>query len=194
MSVSESPALLPDTTPAGRLRLLHTSDWHLGQMFFGYDRGTEHQCFLDWLLAALVEQRIDVLLIAGDIYDQAHPAASTQRQFYAFLVAARQRCPKLQIVVIAGNHDSPARLEAPGPLLDELGITMVGHYPAQQAEQLILPLTDGQGHTVAWCLAVPYLRPSDLPQRSADGADSYVSGIADVYARLSHWSNVVWMW
>jgi exonuclease SbcD len=183
IDVSQSPPA-PSPVTASHLRLLHTSDWHLGQMFYGHDRSVEHQCFLDWLLLALVEQQIDVLLIAGDIYDQAHPAASTQRQFYAFLVAARQRCPQLQIVIVAGNHDSPARLEAPGPLLDELGISLVGHYPAQQAEQLLLPLTDRQGQTVAWCLAVPYLRPSELPQRSSDSGDAYVSGIAGVYAEL----------
>jgi exonuclease SbcD len=177
---------------AAPLRLLHTSDWHLGQLFFGHDRAAEHQCFLDWLLQILGDEAIDVLLIAGDVYDQAHPAASTQKQFYRFLVAARQRCPQLQIIVIAGNHDSPARLEAPGPLLDELGIRVVGHYDCRAPQQLLLPLSDASGTTVAWCLAVPYLRPSELPQRvgdaldaAPDGVDAYVSAVSQVYAQLT---------
>ena len=92
------------------MRLLHTSDWHLGQTLHNHDRTYEHQCFLDWLADTLVEERIDVLLIAGDIFDTANPSSSAQRQLYRFLQQARARVPHLQVVVIAGNHDSPGRL------------------------------------------------------------------------------------
>mgnify|MGYP003468002176 FL=1 len=66
------------------MRLLHTSDWHLGQNFFGFSRQYEHQQFLDWLLLVLVEQQIDVLLIAGDVFDTANPPSSAQQQVYQF--------------------------------------------------------------------------------------------------------------
>lgn len=171
------------------MRLLHTSDWHLGQQFFGHDRSAEHQRFLDWLLDTLEQEAADVLLIAGDIYDQAHPAAETQRQFHVFLGTARARLPRLQIVAIAGNHDSPARLDATTPLLSALGIDLVGLVPTGDPSSLLLPLRGPDGHIGAWCLAVPYLRPADLPRAaieptSAQHEDSYGSGVQAFYARL----------
>jgi exonuclease SbcD len=66
------------------MRLLHTSDWHLGQTLHSFERSYEHQCFLDWLLDTLVTQEIEGLLIAGDIFDNANPSAASQKQFYRF--------------------------------------------------------------------------------------------------------------
>ncbi|RYE93297.1 MAG: exonuclease subunit SbcD, partial [Oxalobacteraceae bacterium] len=73
------------------MRLLHTSDWHLGQTLHNFDRTWEHQRFLDWLLDTLVAEDIDALLIAGDIFDNANPSAASQRQLYHFLQQARAR-------------------------------------------------------------------------------------------------------
>ncbi len=109
------------------MRILHTSDWHLGQTLRGFDRTRAHQVFLDWLLQALEEIAADALLIAGDIFDQANPSAEAQAQFYRFLADARRRLPRLDVVATAGNHDSPGRLEAPGRLLKVLGIHVAGH-------------------------------------------------------------------
>jgi exonuclease SbcD len=180
------------------MRLLHTSDWHLGQTLHDHDRSHEHQCFLDWLVEALARERIDVLLVAGDVFDTANPSAAAQRQFYAFLHAARARCPALQMVITAGNHDSAARLEAPRPLLQPHGVHLVGLVPrgpdgAIDAAQLVLPLHGADGAIQAWCLAVPFLRPADLPRvEPAEGeaneyADAYQLGIAALYrAALEH--------
>lgn len=71
------------------MRLLHTSDWHLGQTLHNYDRTYEHQCFLDWLLDTIVSEEADALLIAGDIFDNANPSSAAQRQLYRFLQRAR---------------------------------------------------------------------------------------------------------
>ncbi|MGF6273006.1 exonuclease SbcD [Massilia sp. UYP11] len=180
------------------MRLLHTSDWHLGQTLHNHDRTYEHQCFLDWLADTLVEERIDVLLIAGDIFDTANPSSSAQRQLYRFLQQARTRTPQLQVVVIAGNHDSPGRLEAPAPLLEAHGTIVVGNVLRRDdgeidLERLLVPLRDRDGNTAAWCLAVPFLRPGDLPRlRAADGGepaeaaeaapqDPYLHGAALLY-------------
>lgn len=157
------------------MRLLHTSDWHLGQTLHNHDRTYEHQCFLDWLADTLEQERIDVLLIAGDIFDTANPSSSAQRQLYRFLRQARRRARHLQVVVIAGNHDSPGRLEAPTPLLEEYGTTVIGNVLRRDdgeidLERLLVPLRDRTGATAAWCLAVPFLRPGDLPRpRAAEG-------------------------
>lgn len=167
------------------MRLLHTSDWHLGQSLHNFDRHYEHQCFLDWLLETIVAEQADALLVAGDVFDNANPSAASQRQLYSFLQQARARAPQLDIVVIAGNHDSPGRLEAPGPLLEVHGTTVIG-YPHRDAdgaiamERMLVPLTGKDGKVGAWVLAVPFLRHGDVPrpapapaeQSPADGASA----------------------
>ncbi len=175
------------------MRLLHTSDWHLGQTLHNHERTYEHQCFLDWLLDTLVAEQADALLIAGDIFDTANPSAAAQKQLYRFLQQARARCPQLDIVIIAGNHDSPGRLEAPGPLLEAHGTTVVGHVLRDADGQIalerhVVPLHGKDGAVAAWCLAIPFLRPGDVP-RAADGdddaaeppADPYLAGISLLY-------------
>ncbi|NRR32394.1 exonuclease SbcCD subunit D C-terminal domain-containing protein [Oxalobacteraceae bacterium] len=151
------------------MRLLHTSDWHLGQSLHNFDRIYEHQCFLDWLLDTAVAEQADALLIAGDIFDNANPGSASQKQLYRFLQQARARLPQLNLVVIAGNHDSPGRLEAPGPLLEAHGTSVVGSVQRDEQgdidlEKLVLPLTGSDGKVQAWCLAVPFLRPGDVPR------------------------------
>ncbi|KQW93736.1 exonuclease SbcD [Massilia sp. Root418] len=171
------------------MRLLHTSDWHLGQSLHNFERTYEHQCFLDWLLDTIVAEQADALLIAGDVFDNANPSSASQRQLYRFLQQARARAPQLDLVIIAGNHDSPGRLEAPGPLLEAHGTQVIGSVPrnadgAIDVERLVLPLTGKSGAVEAWCLAVPFLRPGDVPRPEAAGPDApdpYLAGIALLY-------------
>jgi len=181
------------------MRLLHTSDWHLGQSLHNFERAYEHQRFLDWLLDTVAAEQADALLIAGDIFDNANPSSASQKQLYRFLQRARERVPHLNLIVIAGNHDSPGRLEAPGPLLEMHGTRVVGAVPRRadgeiDIEQLVLPLTGRSGTVEAWCLAVPFLRPGDVPRvvvsdnaaGDADAdpdapADPYLAGIALLY-------------
>ncbi|MDO8032246.1 exonuclease SbcCD subunit D C-terminal domain-containing protein [Janthinobacterium sp. SUN128] len=173
------------------MRLLHTSDWHLGQTLHNYERGYEHQRFLDWLLDTLVAEQVDVLLVAGDVFDNANPSAASQKQLYVFLQQARARLPALQLVVVAGNHDSAGRLEAPGPLLAAHGTHVIGHVLRGDdgqidLERLLLPLTGSDGQVQAWCLAVPFLRPGDVPKLPAgDTQDAYLGGIALLYRQLA---------
>lgn len=172
------------------MRLLHTSDWHLGQALHTYDRTYEHQCFLDWLVETIVAEQVDALLVAGDVYDNANPSAGAQRQLYRFLQQARARAPWLQTVIIAGNHDSPGRLEAPSPLLEVHGTTVVGNVVRNAAgeidlERLLVPLADQSGAVKAWCMAVPFLRPGDVPRLpEGEQGDPYLGGIALLYRQL----------
>jgi exonuclease SbcD len=177
------------------MRLLHTSDWHLGQTLHTFERGYEHQRFLDWLLDTLVHERVDALLIAGDIFDNSNPSAASQRQLYRFLQQARVRAPQLDIVVIAGNHDSPGRLEAPGPLLEAHGTVVIGNVARKDdgeidLDRLLVPLHGNDGTVQAWVLAIPFLRPGDVPRvaQPADGSapiDPYLHGITQLY-RQTH--------
>jgi exonuclease SbcD len=174
------------------MRLLHTSDWHLGQTLHNHERTYEHQCFLDWLLDTIVAEQADALLIAGDVFDSANPSAGAQKQLYRFLQQARARSPQLDIVVIAGNHDSPGRLEAPTPLLEAHGTTVIGHVlrdaeGAIDIERMLVPLHGKDGQVQAWCVALPFLRPGDVPRlaESALPADPYMAGIALLYQQAT---------
>lgn len=170
------------------LQIIHTADWHLGQTFFGYDRDEEHEAFLVWLTDLLTEREVDVLLIAGDVFDVANPSAAAQRRFFRFLRDANRRNPHLQVVVVAGNHDSATRLEAPVPLLEELNTSVVGVIPRTDLckvdfDSLLIPLYNKEGKREALCLAVPYLRQGDYPA-SEENKDSYVAGINRMYHQL----------
>jgi len=167
------------------MRLLHTSDWHLGQTFHDFDRSHEHGRFLDWLLDTLETEQADALLIAGDVFDNSNPSADAQRQFYRFLTAAKRRVPQLDIVVIAGNHDSAGRLEAPASLLEVFDTTAIGRIARDpqagiQLDRLVVPLRNREREIAAWCLAVPFLRPGDVPRVETDG-DPYLEGVKRLY-------------
>lgn len=169
------------------IRILHTADWHLGQTFFGYDRVEEHTHFLQWLVRELKENKIDVLLIAGDIFDVSNPSAASQHMFYRFIRQVTEVNPKLQLVVVAGNHDSAARLEAPLPLLQEMRTEIRGIVRRHEGEidydHLIVELKNSEGEVEALCLAVPFLRQGDYPVVTTDG-NPYAEGVKELYARL----------
>ncbi|MEY3901444.1 MAG: hypothetical protein RL189_750 [Pseudomonadota bacterium] len=168
------------------MRLLHTSDWHLGQDFYKFDRSFEHRRFLDGVLATLVDEKIDVLLIAGDVFDVSNPPASAQRMFFEFLAEAKRRVPHLQTVVIAGNHDSGARLEAPAELLRNFAVTVVGRVVStpqgiMSAEPFLVPLfsTSDSSKPAAVCLAVPFLKNADV--QWSDQNCSYPEAVVRCY-------------
>ncbi|NMM28976.1 MAG: exonuclease subunit SbcD [Glaciimonas sp.] len=181
------------------MRFIHTSDWHLGQTLHTFERSFEHQHFLDWLLDTLVAEQAEGLLICGDIFDNANPSAASQKQLYRFLQQAKTRVPHLNIVIIAGNHDSPGRLEAPAPLLETLGATVIGFVArlpdgAIDLARLVVPLKNRLGEIAAWCLAIPFLRPGDVPRvekgletNTETANDPYMEGIALLYRQaLQH--------
>jgi exonuclease SbcD len=167
------------------MKLLHTADWHIGQTFYEYDRTYEHQQFLEWLTFTIAEKEIDVLLICGDIFDVSNPAAASVALFYKFLMKAINVRPNLQIIIIAGNHDSPARLEAPKPLLVSSNITIVGNVEycpdgSINYEKLVVPLKNDVGETKAWCIAMPYIRLGDYPS-APNTISSYPDGVVAIY-------------
>lgn len=162
--------------------ILHTADWHLGATFHDHNRTREHRHFLDWLLQTLREQRPDALIVAGDVFDTANPPAAAEELFYNFMTQAVAAVPGLQIVVVAGNHDSGARLEAPAQLLKQMGVYVRGVLPRNpetdepDLEQLLLPLAPiGQEEAACVCMAMPYLRAADCPagMSQAEGLAAY---------------------
>lgn len=152
------------------MRVIHSSDWHLGHMLRGeVTRELEHQAFLAWLLEACVREAADALVITGDVFDTATPPASAERMWFEFLAAARRAKPAMDIVAIAGNHDSPARLGAPSSVLRELGVHVIGGLPriaggALDLDRILVPIAGGRGLVAA----VPFLRPVDTASDVAD--------------------------
>ncbi|MDZ5602248.1 exonuclease SbcCD subunit D C-terminal domain-containing protein [Pseudomonas sp. RP23018S] len=170
------------------MRLFHTSDWHLGQSLHGQERDFEHACFFDWLLGQLQLRQPDALLIAGDLFDTVNPPVKAQERLYDFIVRAHEQLPKLDIVMIAGNHDSGSRIELPAALMRRLRTHALGrvHWLDEgelDAERLLIPLTNARGKVCAWCLALPFLRPAEVtgPQLG----DDYLKGIAKVHEQLT---------
>ena len=178
------------------MKILATSDWHLGNLFHGNDRLPEHKHFLKWLLEQIAGQKPDALLIAGDIFDNGNPSAAAQTVYYEFLADATQLCPNMQVIITAGNHDSASRLEAPRPLLTRYHVEIRGNVRKiwQQGESeddaktgghwlysfddLIIPVTNEEGEEVI-VLAVPFLR-SDVVQNA-----SYSQGVNDFLRELT---------
>ena len=153
------------------MKIIHTSDWHLGNTFHGHSREAEHAHFLGWLTEMLAQQQPDALIIAGDIFDTANPSAAAENMFYEFLARAGEVVKGLQIVVIAGNHDSGGRLEAPAELLRKHNVYVRGVLKTTandepDYEHHILPLssrTSSEAEVVVF--ALPFLRPTDYPAR-----------------------------
>ena len=164
------------------MRLIHTSDWHLGQTLHEQDRSHEHAAFLNWLLDLLEAERADLLLVAGDIYDGINPPVAAQRLLYDFIRRARERMPALTLLLIAGNHDSGARIEMPAPLLEGYGAHVLGHVERDaqgrlEVDRLIVPVADGR----ALVLALPFLRPAEI---TGLGHEDYAEAVASVHAEL----------
>jgi exonuclease SbcD len=169
------------------ITILHTADWHIGQLFYEYERGEEHQFFLDWLSDTLLKENIDVLLISGDVFDLSNPSALSIKQFYSFLNRATRLRPSLEIIITAGNHDSASRLESPKPLLESSNIHIIGTVEKTKegnadVDKLIIPLKNGLGETLGWCIAMPFLRMGDYPF-NPEYKDPYAEGVAELYAQ-----------
>ena len=171
------------------MRVLHTSDWHLGHLLHDVPRDREHAAFLRWLAYLIEAEAIDALLVTGDIFDGGNPPAAAQAMWFAFLAEVHRRRPGLSVVAIAGNHDSPSRLVAPAPLLAGVRAHVVGALPRGddgrfEPERACVPLADARGEVAAWAVAVPFLRPVDLDDDSEGGVRAvYGAALAAARAR-----------
>lgn len=170
------------------MRILHTSDWHLGRMLYGQRRTDEFEAFLHWLTGFIKEQSIDVLLVAGDVFDTTTPGNRVQEMYYQFLSRVKTTNCR-HVVVIAGNHDSPTLLNAPANLLKSLNIHVVGEASDDGSSELIT-LCNQEGQPEAIVCAVPFLRDRDVrvvgeDETSTDKTRNLIQGIAAHYHQIA---------
>ncbi|MCX5846095.1 MAG: exonuclease SbcCD subunit D C-terminal domain-containing protein [Deltaproteobacteria bacterium] len=166
------------------MKILHTSDWHIGRALYGRKRYEEFEAFLNWLAGLIEDENIDVLLVAGDVFDNSTPSNYVQTLYYRFLnrvAAASHR----HMVVTAGNHDSPSFLNAPRELLKFLNIHVVGCASDSPEDELIVLSGPDHEPRLIVC-AIPYLRDRDI--RTAEAGESLedkerkiIEGIRDHY-------------
>lgn len=170
------------------MKLLHTSDWHLGRSLYGKKRDEEHRKFLQWLLQTIKEQKIEVVVIAGDVFDTTTPSHQAQALYYDFLCQVTQTHCR-HVVVVAGNHDSPSFINAPQALLAALNVYVIGQ-SSGCVEDEVLQLKNAQNEVALIVCAVPYLRDRDIREAQVnesveEKAKSMLQGIQHHYERIA---------
>lgn len=153
------------------LKILHTSDWHLGKQLMKIDFAQDMQLFFDWLIRYIQTEKIDILLMSGDLFDHANPSQQALRQYYMFLKSMISMDCK--VILTGGNHDSPLVLNAPKELLEALDVSVIGGYPTDVSEVFVPVEKNGEKVVIA---AVPFLRDKDIRQSVA--GESYADKVA----------------
>jgi exonuclease SbcD len=171
------------------MKILHTSDWHLGRSLYGRKRYGEFSAFLDWLAETIEKEKVDALLVAGDVFDTGTPGNRAQELYYRFLSRVSTSCCR-HVVVIAGNHDSPTFLNAPRELLRALNMHVIGSMTDALEDEVIVLYKNEQPEAIV--CAVPYLRDRDI--RSVEPGET----IDDKHAKLilglkNHYTDVCTM-
>jgi exonuclease SbcD len=155
------------------MKLIHTADWHLGNSMHDIDRLEETKQFLSWLKGRIEEFGAECLVVAGDIFDTTNPSVEARRQYFRFLASLLDTCCK-NIVLVGGNHDSGAMLDAPRDLLDALNIQMVGSLGDRPIDELVKELKDDSNNVIGISVAVPYVREQELRRFKIEGDDNFV--------------------
>jgi exonuclease SbcD len=170
------------------MKILHTSDWHIGRTLYGRKRYEEFEAFLTWLAETIQQNEIDALLVAGDVFDTSAPSNRAQELYYRFLCRVAASCCR-HVVVVAGNHDSPSFLNAPKELLKALDVHVVGSITEFPEDEVLVLRNDQDTPELIVC-AVPYLRDRDI--RVAEAGESVedkerklIDGIRTHYATVA---------
>ena len=149
------------------MKILHTSDWHLGHTLYNYDRSREQQAFLKQLTRIVAEEMPDAMVVSGDIYHYSTPSASTQKMYTDGMLEIHRACPEMTIVVTAGNHDSSSKLEIDSSLWNHFGVKVVGNIERNQEEvnleKHIVEVRNDRGILKGYIIAIPHVYPQNFP-------------------------------
>ena len=175
------------------MKIIHTSDWHIGQTLYQYSRDEEHKYFFNQLKDIILEEKPDALVVSGDIFHSATPTVLSQRLYYHTLVELSRLYDDLQIIVTAGNHDSPSRLEAPCELWEAFNVKVIGNLDfykeadenglTYDTSKIQIPITRND-EIVGWVLAVPFLNAGNYP--SLEENDGYSNRVFAFYDNLKY--------
>ena len=169
------------------MKILHTSDWHIGQRLHGNDRDEEHRLFFDWLIEQINTLQVDALLVAGDVFDVGFPSNSALKLYYTFLTSLIGPSCR-QVVITGGNHDYISTLEAPAKVLEALNIRVIGG-ARENLEEEIITLKSADGVPELVVAAVPFLRDKDI--RLVNTGESYEDRIQAVnHGIINHYQQV----
>ncbi len=168
------------------MRIIHTSDWHLGQHFYGKSRAREHQQFLNWLIEQSQCESIDAIIVAGDIFDTGTPPSYAREMYFDFI--AKLQLTKCQLVILAGNHDSVAMLSESQSVLQQLS-TRVISAASDNIDEQVFVLNSLKTKAQAVICAIPFIRPRDIVksyagQSASEKQQSLQQAITDHYQRL----------
>ncbi|WP_194852019.1 exonuclease SbcCD subunit D C-terminal domain-containing protein [Nonlabens antarcticus] len=152
------------------MKILHTADWHIGKKLYKKDLYQDFDLFIEWLCSLVKTERIEVILVSGDIYDISNPSSEARSQYYRTLLALRDL--KCKIIITGGNHDSPSVLNAPKEILKQLDIDVIGGLP-EQINDTLIPIKNELGKVEAVVAAIPFIRDADL--RNMGDAHDYDS-------------------
>ena len=152
------------------MKILHTSDWHLGQRLKEKERFDEHIKFTDWLINQINIRQIDVLIIAGDVFDSCYPSNSALSLYYDFLTRLQTTCCS-NAVITAGNHDSGAAINAPKNLLKHFKIFVCGNMSKNISDEILI-LKNKEAKDLCVVCAVPFIRERDV--RKSIPGESYI--------------------
>jgi exonuclease SbcD len=153
------------------MKIIHTSDWHLGQNFYGYDRSEDHESMINQLIELVYAEEPDALVIAGDIFDVPTPNTAVQKSFAEVIVRIHDACPSMTIVCISGNHDSASRHEIHQTPWEALKVKMIGKANMTDMKDNIIPI-GGKG----WIVAIPYTNERFLNKEFYSDLESAVKG------------------
>lgn len=168
------------------MRIIHTSDWHLGQYFFTKSRAAEHQAFLSWLTGQVEQYQVDAIIVAGDIFDTTSPPSYARELYNQFIV--RLQKTGCQLVILGGNHDSVATLNESRELLSYLNTQVIASV-LEQPQQQVIVLNNRQGDAAAILCAIPFIRTRDVVTSQAGQSSSekhlaLQQAIADHYQQI----------
>lgn len=174
------------------MKILHTADWHLGHRLHEQPQLEEQILFLSWIENYIIDQKIDVLLISGDIFDTGTPSNQILKLYYNFLVSLKST-PCKSVIITGGNHDSPDALNAPKEILSALSIHVVGKATENIEDEVFVIEVDGEKVIIG---AVPFLRDGDIRRAVAgetfeDLTDKYKAALTNHYKLLAEYCKLI---
>lgn len=160
------------------MKIIHTSDWHIGVDLYGHDRSADHIAFFDQLTELMATEHPDALVVSGDIYDRVLPSQAAQRLYLESILRLHSASPETEIIVTAGNHDSASRLELTRPLWAQFKVHVVGFIERKDDE------VDREKHIIyvpgkGYVIALPFVYPHNYPavEEGEDRQRAYVDAL-----------------